>query len=274
MESWMIETGLLAGLFLLAYSLFQFSSSLSKKLASWLVLGTIGTALYFWTDSLVLALAAVSMWFVFPICQVFIMSRKLRYSSKRSLKQGALNVEEFPEVHELSSHLRKVGFLTEGDHWLKPSPHEQGFRLLRHREKPVFATVALTLQGNIGLVYTIFGSQARDGSVWITWNYPLAYGLEMPPHFKVFRCLETSSSDELYERHEAFLKLNDVDVAPNDLQPENGQTFFEEFFRTMMSHNLSIGLLKSNGQAQEDVHYSWRGTLFIMWQVFREMVFG
>ncbi len=242
-----------------------------RRLGVWLVLATIGMTVWFLTDRWYLVLMALTAWFVIPVSQAALMSRRLQFSLKRTLMPGPLDAEEFPEIHPISNELRELGFVRESDEWLRPSPLDQGFRIFHHSEQPHAAALAVVKQGAISLSYLIYATTDCRGQVWITWDYPLAYGLKIPPHFQVYRCLEAEDVAGLFEQHRNFIEINEVEVLS---EPGDAKAVFEQLFKETMLYNLDQGLLHPMKESEEQIGYSWRGTLYISWQVFIELVTG
>ncbi len=272
--SWLSELLVLAALLVLAIACFRTSSLFVRRTGVWIIFGMIGLAIWFWTGLWYLVVLGLASWFIIPVAQAAMTARKLRFSLQRKLTPGSLDADEFPEIHPVSNDLRDLGFVRDSDQWLKPSPLDQGFRIFHHTDENISAALAVVRQGPVSLSYLIFATKTQTGEYWITWDYPLAYGLKMPPHFKVHRCLEAETVQELAEQHREFLKINEVDTTPSDSNTEVAQPFFDQLFKDTMSYNLSVGVLQQENPEEENIRYSWRGTLFIAWQVLVEVVRG
>lgn len=270
-EPWVYKWLCCIGLILLAYALMYSNLFWLRRLGLWMVFGTIGLVVWFLTESWLMAFLALAGWFVLPLAQAVYLSRNLRFSLSRRLIKERQEVDDFEDWTSLSQDLREAGFRLDGEYALKPSSIEYGFRLFQHGEKHWVAGLGLVRQGGMALSYALVVSRADDGSLWVTWDYPMAYGLKMPPHLNVFRYLEAGSVQELVDQHQAFLNLNEVTESPERVAP---QELFDAMFGDTMRYNLNIGLLRSSKQSDEEIHYSWRGTLFITWQVLRDMVRG
>jgi hypothetical protein len=270
-EPWVYKTLSCAGSGLLAYALLSCSRFWLRRLGMWLIFITMGLAVWFLTENVVLTLVGMFGWFLLPLVQAIYLSRSLRFSRSRRLIKERQEVDEFEDWTELSQDLREAGFDLDGEYGLKPSPVEYGFRLFQHRERNSVAGLGLVRQGGISLSYVLVVTRSESGDLWVTWDYPLAYGLKMPPHLNLFRCLEAASVQELVEQHGSFLLLNQVVESAEKVEP---QTVFDTMFGDTMRYNLNIGLLRSSEKSEEELFYSWRGTLFITWQVLRDMVRG
>jgi len=272
--SWMSELLVLAALLVLAIACFNVDRLPVRRVGVWIIFGMIGLAIWFWTGLWYLVVLALASWFIIPVTQAALTARKLRFSLERKLTPGSLDPDEFPEIQPVSSELRDLGFLRDSDQWLKPSPLDQGFRIFHHTENNISAALAVVRQGAVSLSYLIFATQDKDGDFWITWDYPLAYGLKMPPHFKVHRCLEAETVTELFHQHQDFLKINEVSSSLPDTDNASARSFFDQLFRDTMKHNLNVGVLHQESSNTEEIRYSWRGTFYIAWQVLVEVVRG
>jgi hypothetical protein len=270
-EPWVSKSLFCLGLFLLAYALMHASAYWLRRLGLWLVFATLGLVIWLISENWILTVIGLLVWFAVPLVQAIHLSRSLRFSLSRSLVKNRLELDEYEDWTSLSQDLREGGFSLDGEYELKPSPIEYGFRLFRQEEKNWVAGLGLVRQSGVSLSYLLIMTKARDGTLWLTWDYPLAYGLKMPPHVQVFRCLEAESVQELLAQHEEYLALNEVEVIEEKLEP---QEVFDAMFGDTMRYNLTIGLLRSSNHSEEEILYSWRGTFFITWQVLRYMVRG
>jgi len=275
LSPWMSDLGICLGMTLLAFACFSSENIALRRCGIWVLFATLGVALWLCTENGWVVFAGLSAWFLVPVAQAVYMSRKLSFPARRHLKEGDLSQTEFPEVQDITRDLRDLDFTLKEDYWLDPSPIEQGYRLFSHASEPIYGSIAIVKPGTMHLTYVIFATPGSDGSVWLTWDYPLAYGLKMPPHFKVYRCLEAETVEELLEQHREFLKVNDVDAASaGPVSPAQAAPFFEQLFGSTISYNVHMGLLKPTKRGADEMGYSWRGTAFISWQVLRELVFG
>ncbi|MFZ5806108.1 MAG: hypothetical protein ACOY3I_02710 [Verrucomicrobiota bacterium] len=271
MRPWILELGICLGLVVLAFVMFSSGKPWLRRLGGWVLMSSTGLALWFWTRNGLAALLGVVVWFALPVGQAVWMSRRLKFAAHRQLETGHFDSHEIPEMDVLTSELRRLDFKWEGDFWLKPAIVEQGYRLLVHEKENVYAAIALIRYGGAALVYAMFLTPDENSVIWQTWDYPLAYGLKMPPHVVVYRCLDSATLPELYEQHRQFISINEVQKSAA-LKPT--QEFFNAFFDSLIQYNLTAGMLISSSRKTDEIHYTWRGTAFVSWQVFREVVMG
>jgi hypothetical protein len=120
-----------------------------------------------------------------------------------------------------------------------------------------------------------FTSNGKDGRRWVTWDYPLTYGLVMPPNTAVYRALHCQDVAELYQAHLDFLEVNDVrpdDLVAGERTREAARARLEETLNQQIEYNISRGYLAPvKGPDEENFCYSWRGTLYVAGQVLRDL---
>lgn len=273
MPEWISKALMSAGLLALCWSLLRAHSPQLRRLGVWMLALSLGLLIWLWTGSLMMAVVGWVLWFALPVIQAGIASRRLRFSLKRKLIEGTLPPDEFPELPLASRELRDFEFQGGADFWLRPSPQDQAYRIFYHPEDRIIAALAHIIQEPIRVRYLMLVTRDRDGHVWITWDYPFAYGFKLPPHFNVYRCTEAETIAELLDQHRTFLSLNEVQT---ETSPEDDawiKSFMEDIFAMTMTYNVELGLLERSEETEE-VRYSWKGTFFIARQVLREVVMG
>jgi hypothetical protein len=267
---WIWKVCLCSGLFLIALGLLQSEKGWVRRVGFWTVLATVATGIWVFTGSLGWVAFGTFLWFAVPVIQVLVVSRKMRFSLGRQLSEGSLDTDDFPEIEALTTDLRKFGFDQQGDFWLKPPNLKQGFRLFRHPSEGVICAICVTQHG---YPYLLFMSPGRDGSAWLTWDYPLAYVLKIPPVVRVYRYLEAQSVQEILEGHREFLRINEVKVlGPEETGPV--RDLLDRILREILGYNLRMGVLRKKRGSDQEIHYSWRGTLFLSFRVLWELILG
>lgn len=271
MEPWVWKLLVCLALAVAAYGACQAEQRWVQRSGQWLLLASVGFAAWWWSGSWSLAAAVLLMWFLVPAIQALWLSRQQRFSRRRRLVAGVIDHDEFPEINQVSRDARGEGFRVLGDYWLEPSPYEQGYRLFAHEENPIVAAAVVVRQMGLVMHYDIFLTRDGKGQAWLTWDYPLAYGLEMPPEFQVHRCLDARDWPELLAQHREFLELNGVEGVALRGGLEDVREF-DRMLQAVLRHNLRTGILYRKGG--DEVAYSWRGSILVGWQVLREMVVG
>lgn len=124
-------------------------------------------------------------------------------------------------------------------------------------------------QSRIGFHFASVTSRGADGSVYTTWNCPVPSSLKILPTVHLHRLPGETPFGTLLAGHEEFLAQRGL--GPESLQavaPDAVRLSVERDMESQMQHNLREGLLERQGE--EHGRYSWRGMLFLWWQVLRE----
>ncbi len=263
---------LLAGLCLL-----NVRRPLWRKLGMTLIWMACSFGAYCLTGSLLMALTLVLAWILFPVWEMVFVLRQLRVPRHRGLTDAHPPRDASQELEEVSAELRHAGFEKLDECRLNPSDHEQYYRLFDRGDGRVQATIGYIAQGAIGFHFLAFGSQGLDGRRWVTWDYPLTYGLSMPPNFALYRVLESENVAELYQAHLDFLAANsikDEDLFVAERTPQVARARLEQALNQQIEHNISRGFLEPTANSEaENFSYSWRGTLYVAGQILRDLIF-
>lgn len=271
MPDWLSQLLISMGLLALCWSFLRAPHPAWRRIGLWMLVISLGLLIWLWTGSWAMGLLGWVIWFAVPILQAVVASRRMRFSLNRRLEEGFLSPEHFPDLSSLTRDLRDQGFESFEDFWLKPSPQEQAYRIGRHESEPVIVALAHIIQGPVQLRYLMFITPDKEGNHWVTWDYPLAYGFKLPPAFKVYRYVDGESVGELMDQHRAFMEINEVQ---SPALPENADAIretMEKIFSGTMAYNLKVGLLEQSDSGDE-VRYSWRGSLYLAGQVFRDVI--
>lgn len=275
MAEWMIQLGICVSIGLMAVACFQSERVWARRLGVWLLLTSLLCGVWFMTSNVWAVALGAFLWFSVPVGQAVYLSRKLRFPTERALTATDFAVDEFPDLPAVTREIRSLGFQQLGDFWLEGAPVRQGYRLFFHEERAIYASAAIVSSGGISLLYFIFMTPDREGNAWITWDYPLTYGLKTPPSLKIYRCLEADSIEELMEQHLAYLAVNKVSSDPDQpLTEELAVREFTELFAKTLDYNVRVGVLQDRKSSDLSIRYSWRGTAYLSWQVLRDMVVG
>ena len=260
-------------------TLFQFDSVASRKVGLGLVWLASGLGVHAISGSLLLACAMLTAWILFPLWEMVFVLRQLRVPRHRELADARAPRDEFEELSELSSDMVDTGFELLDECRLRPAEHEQYYRIFIRQDGLVQSTIGYIAQGPIGFHFVAFTSQSKDGRRWVTWDYPLTYGLVMPPETAVYRALHCQSVPDLYQAHLDFLAANEI---PDDyvvaVEPtrDAARARLEENLNQQIEYNISRGYLSpvtKRDNENENFCYSWRGTLYVAGQVLRDLFF-
>ena len=257
-------------------TLLQLSSIFWRKIGMMLIWLSSGLGAYFFSGSVVMGCAVLAIWIFFPVWEMVFVLRQLRVPRHRELADARAPREGQDELSDMSNALKDIGFEVLDECHLKPADHEQYYRIFMRADGIIQATIGYISQGAIGFHFMAFTANGKDGRRWITWDYPLTYGLIMPPNIAVFRALHCQDVAELYQAQLDFLEINGVsekDLAPNELTREAVRARLEETLNQQIEYNISRGYLSPvAGTESESFGYSWRGTLYVAGQVFRDLI--
>jgi hypothetical protein len=263
---------MLGGLFLL-----QLESILFRKVGMALLWLASGLAAYYFTGSAALAALMLALWIFFPLWEMLFVLRQLRVPRHRELADARAPRDEFEELGEITRELTDTGFEQLDECRLRPAQHEQYYRIFVREDGLTQATVGYIAQGAIGFHFIAFTSMGRDDRRWVTWDYPLTYGLVMPPETAVYRALQCETVAELYQAHLDFLEANEIkpaDLVAGERTPEAARARLEQTLNQQIEYNISRGYLAPvAGPDTENFCYSWRGTLYVAGQILRDLLF-
>ncbi|MCE0485123.1 MAG: hypothetical protein LV479_12910 [Methylacidiphilales bacterium] len=263
---------LLAGLGLL-----QLNGITFRKIGVAMIWLSTGLAVYFLFNSVLLACAMLLAWIFFPVWEMVFILRQLRVPRHRELADARPPRDEFEELADFTQALVDAGFENLDECHLKPVEHEQYYRIFMRQDGLVQATIGYIAQGNIGFHFIAFTSFGKDGRRWVTWDYPLTYGLVMPPNIAVYRALHCQDVPELYQAHLDFLEINEIKpeaLAVSERTREAVRARLEETLNQQIEYNISRGYLApASRNDSENFCYSWRGTLYVATQVLRDLLF-
>jgi len=258
-------------------SLLQFDTITYRKIGMALIWLASGLAAYFLSGSVTLGVAMLGAWIFFPLWEMVFVLRQLRLPRHRELSDARAPRDEFEELSDMTQALVELGFEQLDECRLSPTEHEQYYRIFATADGLTQATIGYIAQGAIGFHFVGFTSNGKDSRRWVTWDYPLTYGLVMPPNTAVYRALHCQSVEDLFQAHVDFLQVNEVspaDLIVMERTPEAVRARLEETLDQQIEYNISRGFLSPvTGADEENFAYSWRGTLYVAGQVLRDLLF-
>ena len=264
-------------LMLAGISLLQFNSITFRKIGMGMIWLASGLAAYYLSDSLLLGAAMLLAWIFFPVWEMLFVLRQLRVPRHRELADARAPRDEFEDLGELTHELVDLGFEQLDECRLEPAQHEQYYQILMREDNRVQATIGFVSQGAVGFHFIAFTSYALDGRRWITWDYPLTYGLVMPPDIAVYRALHCQDVAELYQAHLDFLEINEISqdaLISVERTREAVRSRLQDTLNQQIEYNISQGYLAPAAEpGQENFCYSWRGTFYVARQVLKDLLF-
>jgi hypothetical protein len=230
-------------------------------LVGWLLLDS------FWTG---VALSAT--WLLIPWLEILTRARRLRLPYDRKLShRTAPDGETFPTLRELSAEVESADFERVDDLGWDHEEHHQFYRVFYQPKSGTEASICMVEQDGMAFFYLAITSRARNGSMYLTWNYPFSYGLRLDPSLKLNRAGPGATFDEMLADHRLFLDREHVPVdGILEQTPESLPAQMEDDMRRQIAHNLHNGVLKRDGKNL--IRYSARGLLFLWLQFLRDLV--
>ena len=264
-------------LFLGGLSLLQLDTITYRKFGMALIWLASGLFVFTLSKSIPLACAMLAAWIFIPLWEMVFVLRQLRVPRHRELTDARAPRDEFDELDGMTHALIDAGFEQLDECRLRPVEHEQYYRIFVREDGLTQATLGYIAQGSIGFHFIAFTSNGKDGRRWVTWDYPLTYGLVMPPTTAVYRALHCQDIADLYQAHLDFLEINRVppdDLLAGERTKEAARARLEETLNQQIEYNISRGYLAPvKGPNEESFCYSWRGTLYVAGQVLRDLIF-
>lgn len=215
---------------------------------------------------------AVLMWFLLPWLEIVGRVRKLRFPIKSEVKHRfPPSRDVFPDLEALSAEAEKAGFQEVQDTGWKWDETDHFMRLFYHPEMKMQAAVSLAQQGEFAFSYVSLTSRTNDGLTATTSNYPFSFTMKFSPSQLVNRCSSAESLDDLIEAHQDFLEKHKVlepELAP--LDTERLPSYLERDMISQINHNISARIIEPVGNGL--FRYSWRGCIFLWFQVVKDMI--
>ncbi len=255
--------------------LFRQPSNKARKLALLLFWIGSGIGIYFLTGNIGWGILTLLLWIMVPLTEILVVLRKLRVPPDRQLRDASPPIAEFPTLREITREYEDLGFEKVDDCDLTPHFHETYYRLFHHPKFPAHGVIGFISQGEVGFSFHCFFSEEANGKLWLTWDYPLTYGLKTPPHIAIYRQTETQSIEELWGEHQAFLKINGL-LESNLLRTSSVEEVrgrLSRLLKVQLEFNVQEGILFPEiSKDLPHLRYSWRGIWFVTRQMIRDLV--
>ena len=250
----------------------SFDNRFIQKLGWLALLGASYLSGFFLTDTHIGGAIFVGAWFMLPWMEIVFRVRRLRFPIKSEVKHRfPPSREVFPELSDLSGEADDDGFVEVGDTGWQFSQTDYFMRLFYHAEKRTQAAIALVQQGDFGFPYVSLTSRTAGGIIFTTTNYPFAATMKHSPKQRLNRFTHAGSFTDLLERHELFLQNEGVHLEDLVLQDtEYLHAYIERDMSVQIDHNITAGVIEPTGNGE--FRSSWRGCIFLDWQVVKDML--
>ena len=250
---------------------FQFAHPLMRRLGLLSFSATVFAAGYLLSGNIWGGLGGIALLLMVPWVEILLRIRKLRLPLRKQLRQSTPPAREmFPDLGDLTDAIEAAGFEHAADLGWEMDEYRQFLRLFARPDNREEAAITYVEQSQIGFHFASVTSRAADGSVFITWNCPVPSSLKTLPTVHLNRLPGDTPFEALIKGHDSFLVERGVDRATlQAVDPDSVRISVERDMASQMEHNLREGLLEREGE--EHGRYSWRGMLFLWFQVLRDI---
>ena len=262
----------LAALVVFALGCRTFESRWIQK-AGWVALLVASYLLGWWlTGSHVAGSMSVLIWFLLPGFEIATKVRSLRFPLRQQVKgRFAPSNEVFPQLNELTDELEACGYEVIEDAGWTSQDIDHFVRLFYHAERRIQAAISLSFQGEMGVSYVSLTTRFEDGSIFSTTSFPHPPTMEFTSDHVVNRLTEVESVAALDQKHRELLKQKGLRIEKTlELDTEQMTKLMEEEMGQQVDHNLKRGLIEK--ASETEFRYSWRGCLFLWFQMVKEMI--
>jgi len=239
-------------------------------------LGIVGTSfLAGWLlgGSIPLGLALAASWLFLPWLEILTRVRHLRLPIDRKLEpRTPPGRGTFPGFEDITAEIEDRGFEHVEDIGWTHGANRHFYRVFSNPERKIQAAICLTEQEELAFYYLTLTSHTGDGRIFTTWNYPFSYGLKLQPCVVMQRISGNNQTFAgMLAAHEEWLRLRMPEIGAIVAQsPEEIVRTMQAEMRAQITHNISAGLLKRDGE--HFIRYTVRGMFFLWLQFLRDLV--
>lgn len=269
----MFETLIVLGVIVLSFALRSTGYRITRKLGALGILGATFLAFYFFTGSIVAGAGGILLWFLLPWIELLTRVRRLRLPLAKSLeRQAPPGASRFPDLTEITDEVEEEGFEYVADTGWDWEGMNQFYRLFYREASREQASICLTEQDGIAWVYLSVTTRHPRGETYRTSNVPFSSPMKMAPEVRFHQAPEADSFADLLQEHRFWIE--GFGITEKDLVEEDTAmlaTQIEEETGRQIRHNLDAGLIKT-AETEEVVRYSWRGLIYLYFQLVKDMV--
>ncbi|MEY2597762.1 MAG: hypothetical protein RLZZ142_21 [Verrucomicrobiota bacterium] len=211
-------------------------------------------------------------WLLFPWIDIVTRVRNTPVPSDQPLRsQAPPGPYRFPSLNEVSEEIEAEGFEHVEDTGWDHHEDRQFLRLFVQPVSKMRATVNLVESENISFFYVTLCTKSSDGILWCSWNYPFSSSLKQAPHWRIQRVRHAQNFHQLLSAHQRWLRQSQAAPAlAFQNSPEELTAEIQADLHAQLEHNLRCGILQR--RADNAIHYSWRGCIFLWLQFLRDML--
>ncbi len=275
MPDWPFASGLILAVAISVGSvgLLHSPSKIARLVSLFLLPLGIGWGVAWATRSWSAGVVAGLGWFLFPMVRFWMGIRELRVQTRKEACGLVASSGEFEALHEVAADWEEIGFEPVGDCEIYPSEHRQVFRLMRSQDDRHLVSIGWMHDGPMTLVHSAMSSWDAQGVHWMTWNYPLPYGLLPAPETRLWRCPSAETPVDLMQQHAEFLTINGSSpVAHQELSnADAAMARWLGWVQRQFDYNLETGWLRRL-DGQGSAAYSWKGLFGASGQLLKAIV--
>lgn len=248
-------------------------TKLYRKLGALVYLLLSGLIVYYLTDSIILGILGMAVWFLLPLFHLVGKMRKLRLPLNNKLQHRfPPNEDIFPNADATIAALEEAGFEHAGHSGWDWAGCSQSYQFFWHPEERSVAAVCFCKQSKITFSFLTITSRDGMGTLWRTTNYPFSQMLKESPNVwqNNIPCA-TGCLNKILASHHYFITLHGA--SHDDLQipdPDMIDQDVEQDMRQQIDHNLASKIIELTGDGH--FKYSSRGLLFLWKQSIKDMI--
>ena len=215
---------------------------------------------------------AVSLWFLFPWLEIAGRVRKLRFPLRSEVKHRfPPSRDVFPDLESITNEVEQAGFEQADDAGWKWESTDHFVRLFYNKEKMLQATISVAQQQEFVFSHASLTTRTTDARTMVTTNYPFSFTMRLAPRQLMNRCQDAMTFQDLLDSHAAFVSKNGITPENSAAQdPELLQANIQRDLTQQIDHNLITGVIVRADEAH--FRYSWRGCLYLWFQVVKDMI--
>ena len=262
---------LIVGLLVLWQACRSFDNRYVHKLGAIAFLGASFCVGYFLGGrSIAWGCATAAIWFILPWVEILTRVRKLRLPLRHELRRRMPpSREAFPDLPNLTRSIEDEGFEQVEDMGWEWEGVQQFVRVFYNAAERTQASICMNEQEGVAFAYLSLSSRTTGGATKITWDYPFSYTMKFAPDQRVQRMPSGTPFADMFMQHLTTLRRGSgLDLIAQD--PDEIRDQIERETRAQVDHNLAKGLIRDAGEGT--FRYSWRGCLFLWFQLLKDMI--
>lgn len=264
---------ILMGLSIMAIAFRSCRLAALKKLGALTIVVVTFLIGWFFTDTIYCGLSLAGMWLFLPWIELLTRVRKARLPIDNRLQHfKAPTLEFFPHASQSAHDLEEHEFEMIGSSGWDWEDMKQQFITYWHPDECAIATICLCHRADVAFSFLSITSQAQDGRVYRSTNFPLSPTLKAPAHLHYHRVpCSYKRFGEVMAEHRKLLEKNSV--THDCLRMPDPDEFIEQTEKEMqvqLETNRQLGLIRYN--SDQTFTYTPKGLLYLWMQFLKDMI--